>query len=446
MKAALTGAGFKVMAVQDAALPGFGESAVPEFLAEIRPGDVCLFYYSGYAVQTEEDNFMLPVNFDPATKSRILGRAYPFGRLAQELEDRKAGLTIFMIEASRHLDLVSGITGPGLKSPDADIKELLFTSAGPANQIVPDAPNGGPGWFTRSLAGNIAKVPGISLDEIVRRMRADVEARTGEIPDVRDTVTRPFFFHPPEQNVTIFQNHRDRLDYALIHAGEFQMGCVPGDHRCQKHEMPRHSVTISKDFWMATTEVDVTAYERYVEENRRGSAKPKMPPAPNFNKGWKATSEPIVNVSWEDADSYCNWAGGRLPTEAEWEYCARAGKENEIYPLNSENSRDKANFYGKQGNDIFDWTAPVKSFDANAFHLYDMAGNVWEWMSDWYSPDYYAVSPAVDPRGPSGGKLMWRAAVRSIAMPRSISACLFVTIRRKRKTSLGFGVYWRTPS
>ena len=111
----------------------------------------------------------------------------------------------------------------------------------------------------------------------------------------------------------------------------------------------------------------------------------------------------MVLVSWGDAQKFCEAAGGRLPTEAEWEYAARSGKDDTVYPLNSENSRDKANFYGKQGNDTYEEVAPVHSFDPNGFNVYDMAGNVWEWVSDWYDPNSYKTSSLRNPTGPPRG-------------------------------------------
>ena len=88
-------------------------------------------------------------------------------------------------------------------------------------------------------------------------------------------------------------------------------------------------------------------------------------------------STQLASDSPDDAEEFCKWIGGRLPTEAEWEYAARGGKANEIVPLNAENARDKANFSGKQGNDRFDVVAPVKQFDPNGYGLFDMSGNLY---------------------------------------------------------------------
>jgi formylglycine-generating enzyme required for sulfatase activity len=196
-------------------------------------------------------------------------------------------------------------------------------------------------------------------------------------------------------------NAKDRQSYVFIPAGKFLMGCVPEDTKCDDHEKPQHEVTITKPFWMGETEVQVSGYLRFIEN---ATPKRKMPRAPIEHKGWNQTNLPMANIGPEDAEAFCQWVGGRLPTEAEWEYAARGGKVNEIVPLNAETAREKANFSGTKGNDRFENVAPVRQFDPNGFGLFDMSGNLWEFVSDYYSKTYYEESPKEDPKGPPSGK------------------------------------------
>lgn len=200
-------------------------------------------------------------------------------------------------------------------------------------------------------------------------------------------------------------NSKDGLKYVWIPAGTFQMGCVPDDNECSEKQKPRHLVKISKDFWMGQTEVTVAAYKRFAD-----ATSGTMPPAPDFNPGWQEQDHPIVNVTLQEAADYCRWADGRLPTEAEWEYAARGGQDGLKYPWGNTLSHEDAN-YGKdepwgglvQGADRWEYTAPVGSFRPNGYGLYDMAGNVSEWVADWLDDKYYSYSSLTDPQGPETG-------------------------------------------
>lgn len=188
------------------------------------------------------------------------------------------------------------------------------------------------------------------------------------------------------------------LRYEWIQSGSFEMGCVVGDDRCQDQEKPRHRVAISRGFWMGKTEVTVRAYKRFATATKRG-----LPSPPSFNAGWGEDDHPIVSVNWNDASAYCTWAGGRLPTEAEWEYAARGGS-GQIYPSVNTLSHDQANYAGVGDKDHWEGTSPVARFPSNNLLLFDVAGNAWEWCADWYTPGPYDTRVIWDPRGPGAGE------------------------------------------
>jgi formylglycine-generating enzyme required for sulfatase activity len=225
---------------------------------------------------------------------------------------------------------------------------------------------------------------------------------------------------PPSPG-TVRENPKDGLKYLWIPPGTFMMGCSPGDNGCFDNEKPSHQVTITKGFWLGQTEVTVGAYKRLAAATGR-----QMPPEPNFNgrmlnPGWGDEAMPIVDVTWDEAQAYCGWAGGRLPTEAEWEYAARGGSTgahygdlDEIawYADNSGSQRlDSASIlkaewanYLKRLNENGNGLHDVGLKRANGFGLYDILGNVWEWVNDWYDQNYYQSSPSQDPTGPASGQ------------------------------------------
>jgi formylglycine-generating enzyme required for sulfatase activity len=194
-----------------------------------------------------------------------------------------------------------------------------------------------------------------------------------------------------QQAGTIRENSRDGLKYVWVPPGTFMMGCSPRDQDCEQDEKPAHRVSLSRGFWMGQTLVTVRAYKRFVADRQL-----KMPLPPIFDPDWKRDDTPITNVSWNDAHDFCAWTGGRLPTEAEWEYAARAGSTGVRY-----GKIDDIAWYFTYG---VAETHAVAEKRPNAFGLFDMLGNVWELLNDWYAPDYYQNSPSQDPTGPGSGQ------------------------------------------
>ncbi|MFP2996817.1 SUMF1/EgtB/PvdO family nonheme iron enzyme [Spongiivirga sp. MCCC 1A20706] len=221
------------------------------------------------------------------------------------------------------------------------------------------------------------------------------------------------------------------LEYSFIPQGEFLMGCIPGDSLCWKEELPRRKVQIKEGFWITSTEITVGSFRKFTENfnyTPESQLKNKGRIFQNEINDWVWTSGvtwknplmpgltvpdnyPVAQVSWKDAQKYCECMGGRLPTEAEWEYAARAGLENQLFTwgnkwipvidgvpqTNGPDITTKA-IYSKMSifNDYIDHYAtysPVGSFPPNGYNLYDMSGNVWEWCYDdfYYSRYNYSI-------------------------------------------------------
>ena len=142
----------------------------------------------------------------------------------------------------------------------------------------------------------------------------------------------------------------------------------------------------SPSLWFDTTEVTVGQFKKFLAETDHpfdGDLWAKV-------YEYSPTEEhPMIYVDWHDAAAYSKWAGKRLPTEEEWEFAARGGLEDKVYPWgdNASLARDYANYKGTGGKDKWGYCAPVGSFEPNGYGLYDIAGNVWEWCQDWYDSD-----------------------------------------------------------
>jgi formylglycine-generating enzyme required for sulfatase activity len=198
----------------------------------------------------------------------------------------------------------------------------------------------------------------------------------------------------------------DGAPMVVVPAGSFPMGVPPGDRDGGRDEYPRHLVWVDT-FFIDKFEVTNGRYLEFVKAT--GHRVPQNPKNPTRNL-WQGDTitdsladRPVVNVDWFDAEAYCRWAGKRLPTEAEWEKAAKGTSDRRFPWGNVEPTAKHLNFNQPW---IGERTLmPVGSYEAgkSPFGAYDMAGNVWEWVNDWYDARYYEKSPEKNPKGPDTG-------------------------------------------
>ncbi len=200
----------------------------------------------------------------------------------------------------------------------------------------------------------------------------------------------------------------DGMELVYIPAGDFQMGCDPahnGVHDCFSDELPLHTVTLDA-YWIDKTEVSNAQYAMCVADGACDAPNDKSSYSQSAYYGNTSYDNyPVINVSWEDASKYCKWAGRKLPTEAQWEKAAR-GESVLAYPWgDDEPTCDLVNGYVGGAMCTGDTTAVGSYVDgASPYGVLDMAGNVWEWVQDWYDGDYYSnQTEFTNPTGPSNG-------------------------------------------
>lgn len=203
-----------------------------------------------------------------------------------------------------------------------------------------------------------------------------------------------------------------------IPAGPFQMGSVKNGG---EFEQPIHEVYLN-EFEIDATPVTNRQFRAFVKQTGYLTTAQQAGSAWGFDGmqfraieglSWldyatpSRELHPAVLVSWEDAVAYASWAKKRLPTEAEWEKAALGGESSGVYPWGAgEPDGTQCNFAQRPGR--FPPTTEVGKFPPNAYGLYDMVGNIWQWCSDWYSEKYYGSSPVKNPRGPAEGALRVR--------------------------------------
>jgi formylglycine-generating enzyme required for sulfatase activity len=213
------------------------------------------------------------------------------------------------------------------------------------------------------------------------------------------------------------------MTLAPVRPGTFLMGSPEYEAGRDPNEGPQHEVVITRPFYMGACEVTVgqfkafvsdTGYQTEAEKSDQAAlvVRPDFGLEPDPKVNWRSPGleqtddHPVVCVSWNDARAFCDWLSkkeGRtydLPTEAQWEYACRAGSKTRFHFRDDE---DIAQYAWQNVTDPVMKTHPVGQLKPNAWGLYDMHGNIWQWTADWFAADYYQRSPREDPPGPTLG-------------------------------------------
>jgi len=492
--------GFEVIVKLNASKPTM-KKAVRKFGQSLHNGDVALFYYSGHGLQSDNNNYLVPVEADIKSDADIEFEAFNASRVFKEMEQvNKGGVNIMILDACRNNPFQSNSKNikKGLAEMRHPVGSLLAYATAP-NKVAYGDGGERNSIYTKYLLEGLREKPFLNVHDLLTEVTRQVVEETGgtQVPWQSSSLTQRFCFgrcgaspildvstceqrfqknclttgcggetalacytevlekdknnaealaglkkieakyvtwiknawcksqedkarqymkalgkvNPDSQELAAFEVllepfvprppvvteppvlavpdkvvFRDRLqdgghgpEMVRIAGGSFRMGEDDG----YSYEKPVHPVTV-KEFAVGRYEVTFAEYDKFAEAT--GRSKPD-------DRGWGRDNRPVINVSWHDAVAYTEWLSQqtgkkyRLPTEAEWEYAARAGTTTKYWWGNDIGS-NKANCSKNYCGDSFQYTAPVGSFEANPFGLYDMVGNVWEWCADSWHGSY----------------------------------------------------------
>jgi len=411
-------------------------------------------------MQVKGENYLIPIDANVVREDDIKRKTINARDVLDKMDEAKSHLNLVFLDACRNNPFPRSVraVSRGLAGMNAPTGTLLVFATNPDN-VAADG-TGRNGAYTKHLLQYIRQ-PGLEVGMMLRKIRTAVKEETGgqQVPWENGSMEGEFYFigvsggtqvavgiypqQPQTPPATLVGN--DGAEMVLVPAGEFSMGSDADEiDRLLKdwpnvkreffaREIPRHRVSLDA-FYIDKYEVTNARFQQFVQATghrtqaeREGSGYVFTREKSEQVKGanWRAPrgpgssiasleQHPVVQVSHEDAKAYCAWAGKRLPTEAEWEKAAR-GTDGRSYPWGNQFDGRLANFCDTNceykwkdsaANDGYRYTAPVGSYEGgkSPYGAYDMAGNVWEWVADWFDENYYRDSPARNPQGPASGE------------------------------------------
>ncbi len=377
---------------------------VSEFVEQLQPGDIAFFYFSGYGLSSLGQTFLMPVDAQIERDIDIWQNGLSVKTILKWIVKNSPGAVVVAIDAARNHPSEKLIRAKpaGLEPDIGTLNTLTIYSAAPG-QILDDEV-GGPSLFGTELAAQIA-AGDLDATDAFNRVRINVARGSNgrQVPLVTSTLARSLKFSdaPPAGGTTpgsivtaglsrqpvvpartgdakLIQDCAECPRMVIVPAGSFEMGAD------QPYRGPPHSVTIRNSFAIGQYEVTFAEWDACAKD--KGCDKRPQ------DLAWGRDTNPVINVSWFETKQYLKWLSDktgktyRLPSEAEWEYAARAGTEGP-YWWGAAIGAKRANCAGcKSGNEAR--PRKVGSFAANPFGLYDTSGNVAEWVEDCWNGSY----------------------------------------------------------
>jgi formylglycine-generating enzyme required for sulfatase activity len=448
--ASLTKLGFKATILRDATYKQM-DTALKRYVTDVRRGGagaLSFFYYSGHGVANPETqiNYLIPVDVADADDDKVWFESIQQNSVIDLLSKQAPSATHYLVFDACRNEL--NVTGSNAKTlgqdkgfvPLVDTSGLLIAYATAPKRTASDAGDGG-GPYAKVLAEELVK-PGVEAVSMFRNVQIRVKQTIGQDPWLSFPSLAPVYLaginavrpsevskseakvgpslgRKPDPALSVMlgsnQSFRDPLvdgnschfcpEMAVVLRGSFVMGAPPleidemrkkrqGEFKNEDYftpgwpddEGPQHEVTIARPFALGLFDVTFDEWAACVKD---GECNGYMP----SDQGWGMGRRPVINVSWFDAKSFLGWLGAktgrkyRLPTEAEWEYSARAGTKTRYYwGERLEKRRANCDVCGSQWDSKS--TAPTGSFEPNQFGLFEMLGNVGQWLEDCYTPSY----------------------------------------------------------
>ena len=429
MARTLTEVGFEVVERENLSQNDM-KREIQAFGQKLLKGGVGLFYYAGHGMQVGGRNYLIPVGAKIEHEKQVEYEGVDAGAVLSEMDYARNRLNIVILDACRDNPFARSFRSgaQGLASLNAPTGTLIAYATAPGS-VAGDGP-GENGTYTGELIKAV-QTPGLRIEDVFKLVRAAVRESTQgkQVPWESSSLEGDFFFKrppaaaappvetaakkeevvassdvsrsdKPSREIKTWKEPVSGMEFVWVPGGCFLMGSPVSEVEREADEGPVHEVCV-KGFWMGRTEVTNGQFRKFQSGHDSRDYQ-------GFSLN--GDEQPVVFVSWDDANSYAQWLMGqnggqykfRLPTEAEWEYAARAGTVTERYwgddskrACQHENVADETSMRqwdwedAHECNDGYAATAPVGAFQPNGFGLYDMLGNVWEWCADTYSIDIY---------------------------------------------------------